>query len=153
MSTIARKPMDVLYVEDNPDDVRLVRQACAELQVDVALHVVENAVQAFSFLARQGAFGGAPRADLVILDLNLPIINGIKTLNIIKSAPEWRGMPVIVLTSSQRPDERSLCMRMGVVGYHIKPKVWQEWLDLAGELKRVVDEGFCSQRASEIGPR
>ncbi|MBA2479332.1 MAG: response regulator [Planctomycetes bacterium] len=145
MSTTALRPLHVLYVEDNPDDVLLVRQACAERQVNAEIHVVENAVQAFSFMARQGEYAAKPKPSVVILDLNLPIINGVKTLNIIKSAPEWRGIPVVILTSSQRPEERNLCMRMGVVSYQIKPKVWDDWLELASALKRVLDEGFCQE--------
>ncbi len=151
MASAVKPPATVLYVEDNADDVELVRQACAERHLDVDLHVVENAVQAFSFMAKQGAYAATPKPTVVILDLNLPLINGVKTLNIIRSSPEWRGTPVIILTSSQRPEERSLCTRMGITSYQIKPKTWDEWLRLASDLKKVLDDGFCDAPVGTSG--
>lgn len=134
----------VLYVEDNEGDIHLVKSALAERRVQVDLHVVPNAVQAFSFMARQGAFAQAPPVDLVILDINLPIINGVKALSIIKTSPEWRNIPVIVLTSSERSDDRNLCVRMGVIGYHVKPKLWDEYLHLADTFKEAISTGCVS---------
>ncbi len=141
----------ILYVEDNVDDILLVKSALAERQVEIYLHVVVNAVLAFSFLAKQGAYVDAPTVDLVILDINLPIINGVKALNIIKTSPELRDIPVLILTSSERSEDRNLCLRMGVIAYHVKPKVWDEYLHLADTLKEAITTGCVAEPEPEAG--
>jgi CheY-like chemotaxis protein len=138
----------VLYVEDNPMDATLVRQAVAEAAVPATVHVVPNAVQAFSFLARQAPFAEAPSIDLVLLDLNLPIIDGVRALSLIKTSPDLKSKPVAVFTSSERAEELSRCIRLGVIACEKKPQTYEGYLALARKLGKVIDEGCLNTTIS-----
>jgi CheY-like chemotaxis protein len=94
-------PIDILLVEDNPGDVRLTREALRDGKVRNTLHVVEDGVEAMAFLRREGKFAGAPRPDIVFLDLNLPRKNGREVLAEVKSDPELMRIPIVVLTTSK----------------------------------------------------
>lgn len=92
--------IEILLVEDSPGDVRLTREALSEAKVSNSLHVVKDGVEAMQFLRREGRFSAAPRPDLVLLDLNLPRMDGRKVLAEIKGDINLRTIPVIVLTTS-----------------------------------------------------
>jgi CheY-like chemotaxis protein len=134
---------EVLYVEDNPLDVQLLRTAFQEAAVRVNLHVVENAVQAFSFLVKQPPFVDAPDVDLVVLDLNLPVINGVRALTIIKTSLDLRKTRVAVFTSSQRSEDRSICQRLGAAAYETKPSTYEGYIELARRMKQRLEEPAC----------
>lgn len=106
MSTISSKTgIDILLVEDNPADVRLTREALKEAKVHNSLYVVEDGVVAMEFLNRQGAYGDAPRPDLILLDLNLPKKDGREVLAEIKQDPDLLRIPVVVLTTSRAEED------------------------------------------------
>ena len=90
----------VLLVEDNPGDVGLIRRGLAHRQPPTHLHVTRDGVQALDFLRRSAA-GGAPRPDLILLDLNLPQMDGHELLQQIKEDAALKSIPVVVLSSSQ----------------------------------------------------
>jgi CheY-like chemotaxis protein len=91
----------VLLVEDSPGDVRLTQEAFRDADADVALHVASDGVDAMEFLTRDGAHRNAPRPDLILLDLNLPKMDGREVLATIKSDEFLRTIPVLILTTSQ----------------------------------------------------
>ena len=93
-------PVEILLIEDSPDDVDLTIQAFKESSSHSRLHVVEDGIEALAFLRRQGRFAAAPRPDLILLDLNLPKRSGHEVLKDIKSDPQLRRIPVVVLTTS-----------------------------------------------------
>ena len=95
------RPVEILLVEDNPGDVRLTREALREGKVRNNLHVAADGVEALHFLRKEGRFADAVRPDLILLDLNLPKKDGREVLEDIKSDPDLRYIPVVVLTSSQ----------------------------------------------------
>ncbi len=95
----------VLLVEDNPGDVRLIREAFGAGPLDVELAVVMDGVEAWDYLQAEGKHEAAPRPDLVILDLNLPRRDGRTVLAAIKNDPDLRQIPVCVLTSSSAEDD------------------------------------------------
>ena len=95
------RPVEILLVEDNPGDVRLTREALHEGKVRNNLNVAPDGVEALAFLRKQGAYAGAVRPDLILLDLNLPKKDGREVLEEIKADPALRNIPVVVLTSSQ----------------------------------------------------
>ena len=94
------QPIQILLVEDQPADVRLTKEILADGKVANDVHVATDGEQAMAFLRRQGEFAGSPRADLVLLDLNLPRMDGREVLAEIKSDPDLLRTPVIVLTTS-----------------------------------------------------
>ncbi|HWY88662.1 MAG TPA: response regulator [Gemmataceae bacterium] len=95
------RPLRILLVEDNPGDARLVREALLESKLPTTLDVIENGAEALSFLRRQGKYISAPRPDLILLDLNLPLKDGREVLRETKQDPDLRRIPVVVLTSSR----------------------------------------------------
>jgi chemotaxis family two-component system response regulator Rcp1 len=97
---IARERPHVLLVEDNPADVRLFQEALREHGADVNLHVVDNGEDAVRYVRRQGEYQAAELPKLIILDLNLPRKDGREVLRDLKSDPELRRIPVVVLTTS-----------------------------------------------------
>ena len=95
----------ILLVEDNLGDARLVREALQEAGAGAALQHVPDGDEALAFLRREGAHAAAPRPDLILLDLNLPRKSGREVLAEIKADATLRGIPVVVLTSSQSQDD------------------------------------------------
>jgi CheY-like chemotaxis protein len=95
------RPIEILLVEDNPADVRLIIEGLKSTQVEHHLHTTLDGVQAVNFIRRQSPYELAPRPDLVLLDLNLPRMSGHEVLANIKMDPRYRRIPVIVLTSSK----------------------------------------------------
>jgi chemotaxis family two-component system response regulator Rcp1 len=97
------RPLQVLLVEDNPGDVRLTREAFREANSYVHVYVASDGVAAVSFLQRQGAHSHAPRPDLILLDLNLPKMDGRELLAYIKRDDNLKTIPVLILTTSEAP--------------------------------------------------
>lgn len=93
--------VDILLVEDNAGDVRLTREALKEAKIRNQLYVVGDGVDAMAFLRREGSYRDAVRPQLVLLDLNLPRMNGREVLAQIKQDESLRRIPVVILTSSQ----------------------------------------------------
>ena len=99
------RPIEILLVEDNPGDVRLTIEAFKEGKVCNNLNVAADGVEALSFLRREGRHGGAPRPDLILLDLNLPRMDGREVLAEIKQDPQLMRIPVVVLTTSKAEED------------------------------------------------
>ncbi|MDP9339281.1 MAG: response regulator [Acidobacteriota bacterium] len=94
-------PFEVLLVEDNPGDVRLTREAFADANSSIHLHVANDGVEAMAFLRKQGAHKTAPRPDLILLDLNLPKMDGREVLSNIKQDNDLKTIPTVILTTSE----------------------------------------------------
>ena len=92
--------VEILLVEDNPGDVRLTREALKEGKIRNNLNVASDGVEALRYLRREGPYAGAARPDLILLDLNLPRMDGREVLQAVKMDPSLRHIPVVVLTSS-----------------------------------------------------
>ena len=91
----------VLLVEDSPGDVRLTREAFRDANGSIKLHVATDGVEAMSFLRREGPNIDAPRPDLILLDLNLPKMDGREVLAQIKADESLRTIPTVILTTSE----------------------------------------------------
>ena len=94
------EPIDILLVEDNPGDVRLTQEALREGRVKNNLYVATDGVEAIDFLFQRGKYTNAIRPDLVLLDLNLPKMDGREVLAEIKGHESLRRIPVVILTTS-----------------------------------------------------
>ena len=91
---------EVLLVEDSPGDVRLTQEAFREANMSIQLHVASDGVEAMAFLRREGSHSEAPRPDLILLDLNLPRMDGREVLTHIKADDDLRTIPTVILTTS-----------------------------------------------------
>jgi CheY-like chemotaxis protein len=97
------KPVEVLLVEDSTEEAELTMDTLREGRIrNLRVHWVENGEEAMAFLRRQGQHGGAPRPDLILLDLHMPRMGGLEVLAEVKEHPEWKRIPVVVMTSSSQ---------------------------------------------------
>ena len=94
------KRMVVLMIENNPVDVLLIKEALSYTKILNDLHVLENGLDAIAFLSKQGGHAQAPRPNIILLDLNLPGMNGNEILNKIKHDIELQSIPIIIFSSS-----------------------------------------------------
>jgi CheY-like chemotaxis protein len=97
----APNPIEILLVEDNPGDVRLMTETLRDGKVWNRLRVVEDGVEALALLRREGEYASAVRPDLILLDLSLPRKGGQEVLAEVKQDPDLRRIPVVVITSSR----------------------------------------------------
>ncbi|MDQ2949366.1 MAG: response regulator [Acidobacteriota bacterium] len=115
------RPIQVLLVEDNPGDIRLTKEALKEGRVINSLSVVHDGVEAMDFLQRRGSYENAIRPDLILLDLNLPRKSGREVLEEIKSDPDLRRIPVMVLTTSNAEQDLTQAYNLHANCYITKP--------------------------------
>jgi CheY-like chemotaxis protein len=101
----AGPPIDILLVEDNPGDVVLTEEALQEGKIHSRLTIAEDGVEALAILRREGKYEQAPRPDLILLDLNLPRMDGREVLAAIKASEDLRRIPVVVLTTSKAEED------------------------------------------------
>jgi len=94
------KTADILLVEDNPGDVLLFSEFLKETKIPYTLHVAEDGEEALMFLYQKEKFRDKPRPDLIVLDLNLPKVDGFEVLQQVKQNPQLKRIPVIILTGS-----------------------------------------------------
>jgi len=124
------EPIDVLLVEDNPGDVRLTQEAFEEAKINNELHVVRDGESALDFVYRRGEYDAAPTPDLVLLDLNLPKIDGTDVLEAIKTDEALQRIPVIVLTSSAAEEDIVKSYELHSNAYLTKPVEPDEFVEL-----------------------
>jgi chemotaxis family two-component system response regulator Rcp1 len=113
--------IDILLVEDNVGDARLLREIMIDANKDVRLHVVPDGVEALAFLKYQGKYIDVPRPDVVVLDLNMPRLDGREVLAQVKADHWLRTIPVIVLTTSEAESDIAQCYNLSANCYIIKP--------------------------------
>ena len=95
------RPIEILLVEDNPADIRLTKEGFKEGKIANNLYAAMDGQTALDFLYRRGEYKDAPRPDVVLLDLNLPGIGGHEILSQVKSDPDLRAIPIVIMTSSE----------------------------------------------------
>jgi two-component system, chemotaxis family, response regulator Rcp1 len=122
--------MDVLLVEDNPGDVRLTREAFREVNRSVTLHAALDGHAAMAFLRRDDGYENAPRPSLILLDLNMPKMNGHAVLAEIKADADLRAIPTIILSTSTHPADIEYTYGLHANCYLHKPRLWMDFVDL-----------------------
>lgn len=114
-------PVEILLVEDDPGDVLMTREALEESKLLHRLHVLDNGEAAVQFLRRENPYADAPRPDLVLLDLNLPRLDGREVLSIVKTDPALRQIPCVVLTTSNAEEDVMRSYDLHANAYVTKP--------------------------------
>ena len=126
--------MIVLMADDDPDDCELVDAAFSEIENGNEIRFVEDGVELLQYLRGEGPYdepGTAPRPDLILLDLNMPKIDGREALAEIKADPNLRRIPVVVLTTSKAEEDIFRTYDLGVAGYITKPATFQGLVDMS----------------------
>jgi two-component system, chemotaxis family, response regulator Rcp1 len=125
-----QKSTEVLLVEDNLGDVRLAREAFRDVNSSIRLHLAFDGIEAMAFLRQQGAHLHAPRPDLIVLDLNLPKMNGREVLAQIKSDENLKMIPTVVLSSSETEADVLVSYQLQANCYLRKPAQWDAFVGM-----------------------
>ena len=123
-------PIEVLLVEDSPGDVRLTQEVFRDANRTVHLHVARDGVDAMAFLRREGAHSDAPRPDLILLDLNLPLMDGREVLARIKEDDDLKLIPTVILTTSDAEVDIARSYQLQANCYLTKPVQLEEFENL-----------------------
>jgi chemotaxis family two-component system response regulator Rcp1 len=115
------RPIQVLLVEDSPGDVRLTREAFRGVRLAVTLHVATDGLDAMAFLRHEGPHAQAPRPELILLDLNLPKMDGREVLARIKEDEGLKAIPTLVLTTSEAEADIATSYQLSANCYLCKP--------------------------------
>ncbi|MFE6161175.1 response regulator [Streptomyces sp. NPDC056486] len=121
MTTPSATPIDVLLVEDDAGDELMTREAFEDNKIRNKLHVARDGEEALDFLYQRGEHIGVPRPDLILLDLNLPKYDGRQVLEKIKSDPDLKDIPVVVLTTSAAEEDILRSYKLHANAYVTKP--------------------------------
>lgn len=132
--------LHILLAEDNRGDVLLIEQALAEHHIRHELHVVHDGEQALRFIEQMGKSGSTPCPDLLLLDLNLPKVEGQQVLTEFRKHPQCSNTPVIVVSSSDAPRDKARIGELGVSRYFRKPSELDDFMKLGAVVLEVVDE-------------
>ena len=130
MSGSINRSVEILLVEDNPDDIDLMLEALKEGRVRNRVNIAEDGVQALAFLRRAAQHSDAPRPDLILLDLNLPGKSGHEVLAEIKADPSLQRIPVVILTSSASEHDVLKSYDLRANCFITKPADLEEFLSL-----------------------
>ena len=114
-------PKEILLVEDSPGDVRLTQEAFRDANRSIHLHVAADGVEAMAFLRKEGAYVHAPRPDIILLDLNLPKMDGREVLARIKEDDNLKTIPTVILTTSDTEADIVKCYQLQANCYLSKP--------------------------------
>jgi CheY-like chemotaxis protein len=132
------KSLPFLLADDDLVDVKTVKRAFKHYDLANPLYVVSNGAEALAFLRHAPPYGNAaaaPRPGLILLDLNMPVMNGLEFLKLMKADEDLKSIPVIVLTSSKEESDLVASYQLSVAGYIVKPVDFAKFLDVV----KVVD--------------
>ena len=127
--------IDILLVEDNPGDVRLTQEALREGKIKNRLFVVNDGVEALSYLGREGEYADSVMPDLILLDLNLPRMDGRQVLQKIKEDESLKSIPVVVLTTSDAEDDVLRSYNLHANCYITKPVDLDQFLTIVRSIE------------------
>mgnify|MGYP005825880293 CR=1 FL=1 len=124
------RPAEILLVEDNEHDVILTREGFKEAHFLVNLHHVDNGKRCMEFLRKEGEYGDAPTPDLILLDLNMPVMNGREVLEEIVADADLKHLPVVVLTTSAHDREVLDIYKLRCSSYIAKPVDFERFIEV-----------------------
>lgn len=126
------KLIDILLIEDNPDHAMLTKRVLEDNKVANQVHIIDNGADALDYVRCNGKYGNGkclPRPGLILLDVKLPKVDGFEVLKNLKSDPEYRSIPVVMLTTSARDEEIDKGYAEGANSYVTKPVKFDEFAE------------------------
>lgn len=135
MTLDGMRPLHVLLVEDNPDHAELTQRALADGRLTNAVVWVKDGAEALDYLFRRKQYVGAARPGLILLDLKLPKVDGVKVLRQIKDDPELASIPVVMLTTSAHDEEIRACYDAGANSFVTKPMQFGEFVQKVAAIR------------------
>ncbi len=139
-ATSAGRAIEILLVEDDPGDELITREAFEHNKLKNNLHVAHDGEEGLDFLYQRGQFEGAPRPDLILLDLNLPKYDGRQLLEKVKSDPDLARIPIVVLTTSSAEEDILRSYELHANAYVTKPVDLDQFINAVRQI-----EGFFIQ--------
>jgi CheY-like chemotaxis protein len=130
MKDFRAKPIDILLVEDNEGDVLLAQEAFKKAKLSNKIYVTKDGEEAIDFLYKKGDFTDAIKPDIILLDINLPKIDGIQVLEKIKNDPILKLIPVVILTSSKAERDIVKSYNLHANSYIVKPVSLDNFMDI-----------------------
>jgi CheY-like chemotaxis protein len=137
MNSNGSRCVEILFVEDNPGDVRLIQEILREARVNHTLTVAEDG-EAALFIIKKAVSSGARLPDLILLDLNLPKKRGLEVLNEIKQDPHLKDIPVVILTSSRDGDDILAGYALNINAYVTKPVNYDQFLNAVNGIVKIL---------------
>ncbi|MDC7684105.1 response regulator [Asticcacaulis sp. BYS171W] len=128
--------LEILLVEDNEGDVEMTRRALKTAEPPCRVSVANNGQQALEFLKKEGRFEGVPTPQLILLDINMPRMDGKMFLTQVKALPEFRAIPVVMFTSSESPTDIRECYERFASCYVVKPFDGQKYAEAVRQIVR-----------------
>jgi two-component system, chemotaxis family, response regulator Rcp1 len=129
-----KHPIEILLMEDNAGDIRLALEAFKDAELPTHVSVVRDGEEALAFLRKEGGYSCAPRPEFILLDLNMPKKDGREVLREVKTDPDLKTIPIIVLTTSVAPTDIVQSYDLHANGYIQKPADYDEFLELIRQL-------------------
>ena len=129
-------PLEMLLVEDNEGDVEMTIRALRDQKPACNISVVNNGAEALDFLGKRGTYADAPSPRIILLDLNMPRMDGKKFLEVVKEDPKSKAIPVVMLTSSNSPTDIRDCYERHASYYVVKPFDGMEFSDVVRQVVR-----------------
>jgi two-component system, chemotaxis family, response regulator Rcp1 len=129
------RPVEILLAEDNPGDARLAKEALTEGKILNNLHIVNDGIEAKEFLRREGIYSNVPKPDIILLDLNMPRMDGREFLSWIKNEEEFKRIPVIVLTVSKDEADIFSAYDMHANCFITKPVEYESLLEVVKSIE------------------
>lgn len=139
--------IQVFMVDDNPDDIELTLEAFREVKSEYgfSFNVAQDGVEAMNYLRRTGDFSTRPTPDLILLDLNMPRMNGFEVLVELKKDRELKNIPVVVLSISQNPNDIKRVNELNANSYIVKPMNIDDYVGVVKKLEIIVTSSFFSK--------
>lgn len=139
--------VNILLVEDSPSDAKLMQRMLQLTEVNADVYLVPDGVEALRYLQNIGPYAGTPNPDLILLDLNLPRMNGFEVLDAVKSDPKLRAIPILVLTTSEADEDVVRSYEAYANSYINKPNDFSEMR----EVVETIDKFWFS--TAQLPPR
>ena len=136
------RPYSILVIEDNGSDVFLLERALNRQHINFQLTHLHDGGEALAFVRREGPYEKSPRPDLILVDLNLPKVDGQEVIRQIRSAKHLDGVPACVWSSSESALDRNLLQRLGAIEFIFKPSGLEQFMQIGKTLKDVLSGKF-----------